>query len=187
MTFNDVIKTLTSLAGNMILMRILIGIVILIVGWLLANFARKLIWKFANKFSHPRYELFRLAGSIVRVAIIVVSFVVALGTMGVNVSALIAGLGLGGFAFGFALKDILSNILAGVLILVYQPFAIGDNISVKGCTGKVTEMNLRYTTIDGESEKFLVPNSVIYSSVINLEKASAVEEEQQSANPPKIS
>ena len=49
----------------------------------------------------------------------------ALGTLGVNISALIAGLGLGGFALGFALRDILANLVAGVLILVYRPFTVG--------------------------------------------------------------
>ena len=54
--------------------------------------------------------------------------VTALGTLGVDVSALVAGLGLTGFALGFAVKDTISNILAGVLLLVYRPFSKKDYV-----------------------------------------------------------
>ena len=58
------------------------------------------------------------------------------GTVGVDVSALVAGLGLAGFAIGFALRDAVSNTLAGVLVLMYQPFRVGDDIK----TGKEREI-----------------------------------------------
>ena len=54
------------------------------------------------------------------------------GTVGVDVSALVAGLGLAGFAIGFALRDAVSNTLAGVLVLMYQPFRVGDDIKTGG-------------------------------------------------------
>ena len=57
-----------------------------------------------------------------------VGVVTGFGTMGINVSALVASLGLTGFAFGFALRDAISNLLAGVLILLYRPFRLGEHI-----------------------------------------------------------
>ena len=56
----------------------------------------------------------------------------SLGTLGINVSALVAGLGLTGFALGFAFRDALSNVLAGVMILLYHPFHRGDCANITG-------------------------------------------------------
>ena len=61
--------------------------------------------------------------------------ITALGTVRINVSALIAGLGLTGFALGFALKDLVANVVAGVLILVYRPFRRNDWVAVAGFEG----------------------------------------------------
>lgn len=88
--------------------------------------------------------------------------------MGVSVAPIIAGLGLGGFALGFALRDALSNLLAGVLIIVYHPFKEGDVISVSGCEGTVTETNLRYTVLVSDHERFMVPNSLIFKNPLKI-------------------
>ena len=92
----------------------------------------------------------------------------ALGTIGINVSALVAGLGLTGFALGFAFRDILSNLLAGVLILLYHPFRRGDRISVAGSEGHVVQIDLRYTTLRGEGTVILIPNSNLFTNVITV-------------------
>jgi len=91
-------------------------------------------------------------------------------TMGVNISAIVAGLGLTGFAFGFAFKDMLSNFISGILIFIYEPFRLGDTIEVEGKTGKVIDINLRYVTIESEDQKILVPNSISVSKIIAVKK-----------------
>ena len=93
-----------------------------------------------------RRPLVGLAAQTARYVIITAGLITALGTMGIDVSALIAGLGLTGFALGYACRDALSNLLAGVLIIVYQPFKPGQTITVSGKTGKVESMEL----VDGE-------------------------------------
>ncbi len=90
----------------------------------------------------------------------------ALGTLGVNISALVAGLGLGGFALGFALRDILANLVAGVLILVYRPFTVGESITVAGQSGIVAAIDLRYTELSNEDKRVLVPNQTIFTSAV---------------------
>ena len=110
-----------------------------------------------------------LAG-IVKNIMLIVGLITALGTLGVNISAIVAGLGLTGFAFGFAFKDMLSNFISGVLIFIYEPFKLGDTIEVEGKTGKVVDINLRYVTIEAEKQKILVPNSISVSKVISVEK-----------------
>ena len=95
-----------------------------------------------------------------------VGVVTILGTLNVNVSALIAGLGLTGFAVGFACKDVLANVLSGLILMIYSPFEINDFITVKGKSGKFIDINFRYVTLIDGAEIVLIPNSVILNEVI---------------------
>jgi small conductance mechanosensitive channel len=96
----------------------------------------------------------------------IVGIVTALGTIGIDISALIAGLGLTGFAVGLALKDILSNFVSGALILIYRPFRRRDRIAVGNFQGTVIDIDLRYTTLQGENQKILIPNSYLFTNTI---------------------
>lgn len=86
--------------------------------------------------------------------------------------AVLSSLGVLGIAAGFAFQDILSNLLAGVLLLMRDPFRGGDQISVDGLTGTVQEINLRETvlkTYDGR--RLTIPNSTVYSNPITVQTA----------------
>ena len=111
-------------------------------------------------------RVYRLIAGSVKTILIIIGCISSLGTLGVNVSALIAGLGLTGFAFGFALKDVISNFVAGILIIIYQPFDINDRIEVMGVTGTVEDIDLRYTTIKTDADKVLIPNSALITNKI---------------------
>jgi len=111
-----------------------------------------------------------LLASVARVGLFVLGVITALGTLGVNIMGIVAGLGLTGFALGFALKDSIANLLAGVLILLYRPFEVGDRIDVGGLSGRVSHVDLRYTELDAESERVLVPNSKMLTDPIKVSK-----------------
>ena len=112
----------------------------------------------------------RVLAGIIKNIMLILGLITALGTMGVNISAIVAGLGLTGFAFGFAFKDMLSNFISGALIFIYEPFKLGDTIEVEGKTGEVIDINLRYVTIEADAQKVLVPNSISVSKVITVKK-----------------
>jgi hypothetical protein len=98
--------------------------------------------------------------------------ITALGTIGIDIWAMVAGLGLVGFALGFALKDLLSNFLAGFLILLYNPFVRGDVIAVSGNEGQVVEINMRYTVLQNNEKRILIPNSTLFqNNVIVFKRA----------------
>jgi small conductance mechanosensitive channel len=118
-------------------------------------------------------DLLDLLGRVAKLALNVFGVVTALGTAGVNVSALVAGLGLTGFALGFAFRDVLSNLLAGVLILLYRPFARGARISVTGLEGVVTEIDLRYTKLQCDADLVLIPNANLFTNPIRVFGAQA--------------
>jgi len=80
-------------------------------------------------------------------AIVMVGVVIGAGALGINPQTLVTGLGLTGLVLGFALKDILSNFVGGLLILVLRPFEIGDQIVVGETEGAVERIELRATQI----------------------------------------
>jgi small conductance mechanosensitive channel len=133
---------------------------------------KRIIHGLAPRTDPQKEEVLTLVGGIARSALLIFGGVTALGTLGVNVSALVAGLGLTGFALGFAFRDALSNVLAGVMILMYRPFHRGDHIMVVGLEGKVVGIDLRYTTLQNENRTFLIPNSILLTNAISLNRLS---------------
>jgi small conductance mechanosensitive channel len=147
--------------------RIGLAIMVFLVFWIFAKLAGRMIEKGAARFRLNAY-LSSLLARTTKITLIILGIITALGTLGVNVSAMVAGLGLTGFALGFALKDILSNIIAGVLILLYRPFEIGNHIKVSGLEGTVVTVDLRYTELDAAGEKILIPNSNLFTNPITV-------------------
>lgn len=102
---------------------------------------------------------------------LIMGAVSGLGTAGVNISPIVASLGLTGFALGFALRDAVSNYLAGILMLAYRPFRIGERVSVAGSEGAVREINLRYTLlVSDDGSRQLIPNGMIFSNPVKITK-----------------
>lgn len=108
-------------------------------------------------------ELTVLLQRFVRIAVLIVGTVQALAQVDFDVTGFIAGLGIAGFTIGFALQDVAKNFVAGVLLLLQQPFTIGDAIEVAGYGGVVKDITLRTTelhTWDGLD--VLIPNGDVY-------------------------
>ena len=142
--------------------------------WLASLIVKKIICNVGKATDPAKQDILNLIGQIARITLLVFGTVTALGTLGVNVSALVAGLGLTGFALGFAFRDALSNLLAGILILVYHPFRRGDRIAVAGFEGTVLMIDLRYTTLQGEERIFLIPNSTLFTNPISVIRKGTV-------------
>jgi len=99
--------------------------------------------------------------------VLIIGIIVALAQLGVQLGALVAGLGIAGFVIGFAMQNTLSNFAAGGMILVERPYDIGDEIEAGGATGTVKAMSLVATTIlTADNQTLIVPNSKIWGDVI---------------------
>ncbi|HEX7026038.1 MAG TPA: mechanosensitive ion channel domain-containing protein [Gammaproteobacteria bacterium] len=131
-------------------------------GWLLSLLIRRL----GKHKTMQRSRVYRLIANSLNTVIVGAGVISALGTLGVNVAALVAGLGLTGFALGLALKDAISNFVAGMMIVVYSPFGLEDTIELSGVKGRVVDINLRYVTLQTETEVVLIPNSNFLTSAI---------------------
>ena len=142
----------------------LIMAVLILLGFIISGrILKKIITK---KMTSDNPVIMNLIGQAVKTIFFILGIVSSLGTLGIDVSAMVAGLGLTGFALGFALKDTLSNFISGVLVLIYKPFNINDSITVDKYSGTVTDINLRYTVINEDDTQVLVPNSFIFSKPI---------------------
>lgn len=165
---DNLVQTLTNEA-SLWLPRLAVFIVICIIFVVLARISRGIINNSSRRLGLDR-DIVLLLARTSNVAIAIVGLITALGTLGINVSALVAGLGLTGFAFGFALKDSVSNLLSGVLILLYRPFKTGDRISLSGYEGNVISIDLRYTELDSDGNRVLIPNSKLFTDPITVHK-----------------
>ena len=146
------------------------ALLLLFVFWLASRMVRKLIIAAGAK-GEVDDHVVGLMAMTARVSLLIAGLITARGTMGVDVSALVAGLGLTGFALGFAVKDTISNVLAGVLLLVYRPFTLKDHVEVKGMKGEVEAIDLRYTKLSHEGQTILLPNSLLFTNPITIGKA----------------
>ncbi len=100
-------------------------------------------------------------------AIMILGLLIALSQLGISLGPLLAGFGVAGFIIGFALQDTLGNFAAGMMILVYRPYDVGDVVDVGGVNGTVDRMSLVSTTIlTFDNQRIVVPNNKIWGDVI---------------------
>lgn len=151
---------------------IVIGILILIafvyISRWLGNVVRKML---KNK---GRQNFGDLLGAFTRYLVMIGGIAIALTVMAPNLSPadLIAGMGVSSVAIGFAFQDILQNWLAGILILLRQPFEIGDQIIVNNYEGTVEKIKTRatiITTYDGK--RVVIPNNTVYNTSVVVKTA----------------
>lgn len=116
----------------------------------------------------------RLDGMISRFVVSVVSkfawamlIIMVLKQVGIDVTPLVAGLGVTGFIVGFACQESLANLAAGVMIALNHPFKVGDWIQAGGQEGSVKELNVMATIIaTGDNKQIVLPNKVVWGSPI---------------------
>jgi len=149
-----------------------VALVVLVIFWLLARGLSALVRRSAEK--RDRTSLAEVGGALVKWATIIVGLMLAVTIVAPTVTPgdLIAGLGVSSVAIGFAFKDILQNMLAGILILLRQPFSVGDQIVSGGHEGTVEKIETRATfikTYDGC--RVVIPNTDIYTDSVVVRTA----------------
>jgi small conductance mechanosensitive channel len=164
---------------------VVIAFVIFVLFLLVAFVCSALVRRFAiQRRKHQGIAL--LLGRLVYTAIVVVGFLVGLSVVAPSFQAsdLIKILGIGSVAIGFAFQNILQNFLAGILLLLQEPFRIGDFISVTGIEGTVFDIQSRATVITTkEGRQVIIPNAIIFTSPVAVERPAghAVPEAANSA------
>lgn len=159
---------LTEHAGEWIFTLLLLTVIYYIFRTL-SRLTRKVLSKSLDSTSLNLSSLMRnmIISSASRLVMILGIFI-ALSQIGISLAPVLAGLGVVGFIIGFALQDTLSNFAAGMMILIYRPYDVGDMVEVAGgVLGKVKSMNLVSTTIlTIDNQTLVIPNSKIWGDVI---------------------
>lgn len=146
---------------------------IMVIFWVLAKTFGSLVRKATDRSLRLSGLLKSFLNKFVERTILFIGLMVALSTLGVEVGALLALVGGGAFILGFALQDTLGNFAAGVMLLVYRPFDVGDAVEVGGVSGQVDNVSLVSTSIRTFDNKLvLVPNKQVWGQVITNATAS---------------
>jgi small-conductance mechanosensitive channel len=113
---------------------------------------------------------------LVQTSILILGFLIALSVVAPSFKAgdLIKLLGVGTVAIGFAFQNILQNFLAGILLLLQEPFQLGDFISVIGIEGTVYDIQSRATIVSTkDGRRVVIPNAVLFTSPVAVESSAA--------------
>ncbi|HUF03741.1 MAG TPA: mechanosensitive ion channel family protein [Aridibacter sp.] len=154
---------------------IAIGLVVFFVFLLAASVVKRIIKASVTRATYD-IMIASLLGRLGYYVTVVVGFFVAAVVVfpGMSPADLLTGLGIGSVALGFAFKDVLQNLFAGFLILLYRPFRIGDLIEVNDYKGVVEEISVRATKLKTlDSERVVVPNAELYMNSVVVYTAFA--------------
>lgn len=140
---------------------------VIVVGLVAANWLGKLLDRWLT---HKAMEapMRMLLVRILRLMIFSLALVIALGTAGMDVTALIAGIGVAGVGLGLALQGVLSNLVAGLNIIFTKPFRVGEYIAIAGVQGQVKAIELFSTTLDHpDRSRVVIPNKKIVGEILH--------------------
>lgn len=145
------------------------AVAILIVGWLASGWAAKATGKAMGRIRNIDETLARFFQSTVRYLVLVVTVIMVLSQFGVEMASLLVVLSTAGLAVGLALQGTLSNVAAGVMLLLFRPFKIGNFVQVAGHSGTVKAITLFVTEMaTPDNVHIVVPNAQVWgASVVN--------------------
>lgn len=153
---------LTSVLGSA-----LAAIAILILGFFVAGWARRRIVGLGMKYEALDDTLFIFLGNITRYVILIFSGLFILNTFGIQTTSFVAILGAAGLAIGLALQGTLSNVAAGVMIIVFRPIKLGDFVQIGGEMGTVKSISLNYTELASAANvQVIIPNAQVWGNTI---------------------
>ena len=149
------------------------AIIVMVIFWLLSKLFKKVVRKvLGNRSSHQNLvKVFqRVGGALIFFIGFMIAMVVAIP--GFTPAKLIGALGIGSVAIGFAFKDIFQNLLSGILLLLSEPFRIGDQIVSGNYEGTVEDIKIRATVIRTyDGRQVVIPNSDLYTSALTVNTA----------------
>lgn len=141
-------------------------LVLLFIAWIVAGWIGSIVHKTCEK-AKLDLTLTKFFAKMARWAVLLLAILACLSVFGVNTTSFAAVLAAMGLAVGLALQGSLSNFAAGVMLLIFRPFKVGDVVNVCGQTGKVDEIELFTTTLDTpDNRRLILPNGSVFGSTI---------------------
>ena len=145
---------------------IIAALAIFIIGRWVANLITKGVRRLLER-ADVDATLVKFLSNIVRILLLIFVILAAIGQLGIQTTSLIAVLGAAGLAVGLALQGSLSNFAAGVLVIIFRPYKVGDYIEAAGVSGTVDEVQIFNTVMNTpDNKRIIVPNSQITGGII---------------------
>ncbi|HYC96908.1 mechanosensitive ion channel family protein [Brevundimonas sp.] len=163
-----VLAKLTDMAGDFAI-NLSIALIILVATVIGAKWASRITRRALSRVRGFRHDqtVVSFVVQVVRVVVYIIGFIAVLQRLGVQTTSIIAVLGAASLAVGLALQGTLSNVAAGVLLLVLRPYKVGDVIEVGGASGSVQRLDLFTTQLsNANNHKIVVPNAKVLGEVI---------------------
>lgn len=158
LTFDVIMGALGNVAG---------AIAILVLGFIVAGWLRRRIIALGLKHEELDDTLFNFLGNISRYAVLIFAGLFVLNTFGIQTTSIVAVIGAAGLAIGLALQGTLSNVAAGVMIILFRPIKLGDFVEVNGQMGTVKDISLNYTELaTAANVQVIVPNAQVWGNTI---------------------
>ncbi len=146
---------------------VLYAIVVLIVGWWAAGRISSLVGRACERSDHIDATVGGFATSITRYVILALVIITVLQLFGFQTTSLVAIIGAASLAIGLALQGTLSNLAAGVMLLFFRPFHVGDFVELAGNTGTVKNLTLFFTELaTADNVKIIIPNGDVWGSAV---------------------
>ncbi len=159
---DQVLPATLELATN-----VLLAIAILLLGYWIAGRVGRLITRAGDRYEQLDSTLFTFLGSIARYVVLAFTFIAVLNRFGVETTSIVALLGAAGLAIGLALQGAMSNLAAGVMLMVFRPYRVGDFAEVAGIFGLVDGIDLFTTNLKTfDNQHVIVPNGSIWGEKI---------------------
>lgn len=159
--FHELQKTVTSYG-----IRIVGVVVLVIVAWTVASYSRRAVRKTLDR-ARVDITLGKFFSNALRWLILIIAGMSVLSIFGIEIASFAAILAAGSLAIGLAFQGTLSNFAAGIMLLIFRPFKVGDTIKVSAITGKVDEIDFFSTHVDTpDMRRIIIPNSAIFGSTI---------------------
>jgi len=147
------------------------AVAIFVIGLIVAKAVRKLIDKIASKHFDAGMTVF--VRQFIYYSLMSFILIAVLSELGVQTASLVAVLGGMSIAVGLSLRSSLSNLASGVLLIMFKPFTIGDQISIDSQTGVISAIQLLFTyLIDSDGNQITVPNNKLITSMVTKYKVT---------------
>lgn len=144
------------------------AVLLAMVGWWLAGMIERGTRRILMSSPHMDLTVGTFLSSLARYATLVIAFVIILQVIGVQATSLVAVIGAASLAIGLALQGTLSHMAAGVMLLIFRPFRIGDSIEVAGKSGTVKNLNLFMTELAStDNVQVLIPNGQVWGAAMS--------------------
>ncbi|NBC16447.1 MAG: mechanosensitive ion channel [Bacteroidetes bacterium] len=142
------------------------AILFLLIAWIIAGAVGRFTRRSLEK-SKLDLTLTKFFGNLAKYVVLIMALVACLGIFGIETTSFAAVIGAAGLAIGLAFQGTLGNFSAGIMLLVFRPFKVGDVVNVNGTTAKVTEIELFTTLLDTpDNRRIIMPNGSIFGNTI---------------------